>query len=240
MRDIYILLATSVIRAAAVSFLGVLLGIYLAEVGFSGAEIGYADLTDERRSSGSSAGIRLEVVIGGETRLAYSFDLTGSVDRAQFDVFGYIRDGGDRLDFSIKTSQQLFARGGKATLEAKLFVAQEDLEVTAKVSGTAGEENGDSTVDLTIRSKLDEIVVDAETLAGKLDATFRVNGELLATATGDPKSPVIRGDGGRELTDEEMQALGAIVGFADGIFKFVTALLAPAGALLLIALGIGG
>jgi hypothetical protein len=206
----------------------------------AGAEIGYADLTDERRSSGSSAGIRLEVVIGGETRLAYSFDLTGSIDRAQFDVFGYIRDGGDRLDFSIKTSQQLFARGGKATLEAKLYVAQEDLEVTAKVSGTAGEENGDGTVDLTIRSKLDEIVVDVETSGGELDATFKVNGELLATATGDPKSPVIRGDGGRELTDEEMQALGAIVGFADGIFKFVTALLAPAGALLLIALGIGG
>jgi MFS family permease len=41
MRDIYILLATSVIRAAAVSYLGVLLGIYLAEVGFSAGEIGY-------------------------------------------------------------------------------------------------------------------------------------------------------------------------------------------------------
>jgi MFS family permease len=41
MRDVYILLATSVIRAAAVSFLGVLLGIYLAEVGFSATEIGY-------------------------------------------------------------------------------------------------------------------------------------------------------------------------------------------------------
>jgi hypothetical protein len=202
-------------------------------------EIGYADLTDERRSSASSAGIRLEAVIGGVTKLAYSFDLTGSVQAAQFNVFGYIADGGDRLDFSIKTSQQLFGRGGKATLEAKLFVAQEDFEVTAKIEGIAGEENGDGKIDLTIRAKLDEVAVDAETTAGKLDATFKVNGQLLATATGDPKSPLIRGDGGRELTDEETQTLGAIVGMADGIFKFVSQLLQPAGALLLIALGIG-
>ena len=202
------------------------------------SEIGYADLTDERRSSASSAGIRLEAVIGGVTKLAYSFDLTGSVQAAQFDVFGYIADGGDRLDFSIKTNQQLFGRGGKATLEAKLFVSQEDFEVTAKAEGVAGEENGDGKIDLTIRSKLDEVAVDAETKAGKLDATFKVNGQLFATAQGDPKSPVIRGDGGRELTDEETQALGAIVGMADGVFKFVSGLLLPAGALLLIALGI--
>lgn len=205
-----------------------------------GKEIGYADLTDERRSSASSAGVRLEAVIGGVTKLAYSFDLTGSVQAAQFDVFGYIADGGDRLDFSIKTSQQLFGRGGKATLEAKLVVRQEDFEVTAKAEGVAGEENGDGKIDLTIRSKLDEIAVNAETKSGDLDATFKVNGQVLATATGDPKSPTIRGDGGRELTDEETQALGAIVGMADGIFKFVSQLLQPAGALLLIALGIGG
>jgi hypothetical protein len=205
----------------------------------AGNEIGYADLTDERRSSSSSAGVRLEAVIGGVTKLAYSFDLTGSVQAAQFDVFGYIADGGDRLDFSIKTSQQLFGRGGKATLEATLVVRQEDFEVTAKAEGVAGEENGDGKIDLTIRSKLDEVTVDAETKGGKLDATFNVNGQVLATATGDPKSPVIRGDGGRELTDEETQALGAIVGMADGIFKFVSQLLQPAGALLLIALGIG-
>lgn len=204
----------------------------------AGSEIGYADLMDERRSSASTAGIRLEVVTGGVTRLAYSFDLTGSLENAKFDVFGYITDGSDRLDFSIKTSQQLFGRGGKTTLEAKLVVAREDLEVTAKVAGNAGEEDGDGEVDLTIRSKLDEIVVDAETVRGELDATFTVNGQLLATATGNPKSPVLRGDGGRDLTDEESQAIGAIVEMAGGVFSFVSSLLQPAGVLLLIALGI--
>ena len=206
----------------------------------AGQEIGHADLTDERRSSGTSAGIRLEVVTGGITRLVYSFSLTGSLQNAQFDVFGYITDGSDRIDFSIKTSQQLFGRGGKATLEATLVVGQEDFEVTAKLAGTAGEENGDGEVDLTIRSKLDEIVVAAETVEGQLDASFTLNGQLFATATGDPKNPVVRGDGGRELTDEEQQVLGGIVEMAHGIFKFVSDLLQPAGVLLLVALGIGG
>jgi len=205
----------------------------------AGQEIGHADLTDERRSSATSAGIRLEVVIGGITRLVYSFTLTGSLASAQFDVFGYMTDGSDRIDFSIKTSQQLFGRGGKATLEAKLVVAQEDFEVTAKLAGMAGEEDGDGEVDLTIRSKLDEIVVTAETAQGRLDASFTLNGQLFATATGDPENPVVRGDGGRELTDEESQALGAIVEMAHGIFKFVSDLLQPAGVLLLVALGIG-
>lgn len=205
-----------------------------------GQEIGHADLTDERRSSTSTAGIRLEVVLGGVTQLTYSFDLSGSVERAEFAVFGYVKDGSDRLDFSIKTSQQLFARGGAAMLEAKLYVAQEDFEVTAKLAGTAGEENADGSVDLTIRSKLDEIIVDAETVEGVLDATFTVNGQLLATANGDPKAPVVRGAGGRALSDEEVQVLHGIVEMAGGIFAFVSALLAPAGVLLLVALGIGG
>jgi hypothetical protein len=205
-----------------------------------GREVGFADLTDERRASANTAGIRLVVVSGGVTYLSYSFDLAGSVDAATFDVRGFLSDGTERIEFAIRTSHQLFGRGGPATLDATLTVPQHDFVVTAKAAGTAGESDGDGEVDLTIRSGADEIDVDAQTVEGQLDATFTVNGQLLATATGDPKAPVIRGDGGRELTQEELQALGAIVGMADGLFRFIADLLAPAGVLLLIALGIGG
>jgi len=201
-------------------------------------EAGYADLTDEKRSSASTAGIRLVVVSGGVTRLSYSFDLTGSFEAATFDVRGFLTDGSERIDFSIRTSQQLFGQGGTATLEATLSVPQHDFVVTAKAQGMAGETNGDGEIDLTIKSGVDEIVVDAQTVEGQLDATFTVNGQLLATATGDPTSPTIRGEGGRELTDEELHALGAIVSMAGSLFMFISGLLQPAGVLLLIALGI--
>ena len=84
----------------------------------------------------------------------------------------------------------------------------------------------------------DLIVVSYKVQNHTLDAAFSLNGKLLATATGDPKSPVIRGEGGRELTQEEMAALGAIAGLAEGVFKLFYELLEPAGALLGMGLGL--
>jgi len=95
-------------------------------------------------------------------------------------------------------------------------------------------------VSLTIHSGPDEIAVDVKTVEGQLDASFTVNEQLLARATGDPRAPTIRGESGRELTADEMHALGAIVEMAGGLFTLIANLLAPAGALLLIALGLGG
>jgi hypothetical protein len=203
-----------------------------------GREIGYADLTDERQASPSTAGVRLVVVSGGVTRLNYSFDLTGSLQTAKAEVHGFLTDGTERLDFSITTGQQLFGRGGQATVDATLTVAQHDFEVTAHAEGTVGDPNGDGKIDLTIRSGTDVIVFDARTTEHQLDALVTVNGQTLATATGDPDAPTIRGEGGRELTEAEMHALGAIVGMAGEIFTLVTNLLQPAGVLLLIALGV--
>jgi hypothetical protein len=204
----------------------------------SGREVGYADLTDERQSSPTTAGVRLLVVSGAVTHLDYSFDLTGSLDAATFIVQGYLSDGADRLNFSIRTSAQLFGRGGEASIDATITVPRHDFTVTANASGVAGESNGDGKIDLTVRSGADEIVVDAETIEGQLDASFKVNGQLLATATGDPSAPTIRGEGGRDLSTDELHALGAIVGMAEGLFELVSGLLAPAGVLLLIALGV--
>ena len=204
-----------------------------------GREVGYADLTDERRPSPSTAGIRLVAVSGGVTHLDYSFDLAGSLEAATFDVRGYLSDGTERIDFAITASQQLFGRGGTATLNATLTVPRHDFVVVAKAEGVAGESNGDGQIDLTITSGADRIIVEAQTVDGLLDATFTVNGQLLATAVGDPSAPVIRGQGGRELTDGELHALGAIVGMAQCLFELVSDLLEPAGVLLLIALGVG-
>lgn len=203
-----------------------------------GKEIGYADLTDERQASPSTAGVRLVVVSGGVTFLNYSFDLTGSLQAATADVHGYVSDGTERLDFSIKTGQQLFGRGGRATLDATLTVAQHDFEVTAHAEGTAGDPDSDGKINLTIKSSSDVIVVDAETVEGQLDALVTVNGQTLATATGDPHAPTIRAENGRELTEAEMHALAAIVTMSGEIFALVTSLLQPAGVLLLIALGV--
>jgi hypothetical protein len=206
----------------------------------AGREIGYADLTDERRASPATAGVRLVIVTGGVTRLDYSFDLSGSQSSAAFDVHGFLSDGNDRVNFAINTNSQLFGRGGKATLDATLTVPSHDFVVMAMADGIAGTTNGDGKVDLTIHSGADELIVEAETTEGQLDASVSANGKLLATATGNPSSPVIRGQAGRELLSDELRAVGAVIDMSGAIFQFVSDLLRPAGLLLLLALGVGG
>jgi hypothetical protein len=201
-------------------------------------EVGYADLTDERVSAANSLGLRLTVVGGDVTYLDYRFELGGSIGSAELDVDGFLSDGTERVDFELTTTGQLFGRGGTVTLDAKLGVPGHDFEVEVTLVGEAGVENGDGELGLVVRSGADRIDVEAVVADGQIDATFTVNGTLLARAAGDAQHPVITGEGGRELTDEEMHALAGIVSFAGGVFAILAGLLAPAGALLVIALGI--
>ncbi|MGE0552935.1 MAG: hypothetical protein AB7R55_05850 [Gemmatimonadales bacterium] len=201
-------------------------------------EVGYADLVDAGAAASNSLGVTLEVVAGGVTYLSYAFDLAGSVQSSSLEVEGFLSDGANRVDFAITTTGQMFARGGTVTVDAELSVPGQDFAVSASIEGTADDTNDDGHVALSVRSASDRIDVDATTESGQLDATFTINGSLLATATGHPAEPVIRGEGGRELTPAEHEVLGHIVVFADGVFRLLGNLLEPAGALLLLALAV--
>lgn len=203
-----------------------------------GQEIGYADLTDEQRNSATLAAVKLVVVTQGVIRLSYAFSLTPVPTSPSFTVQGYLVDGDDRLDFDIAASSALLG-SGPATMQATLKAPRQGFEVRATLEGTPGDDdNGE--MDLTITSGSDAIVVDAAVVNGQLEATFTVNGTLLAHATGRPSAPDIGGEGGRDLTEAEYRALARIVDMADAIFELVDDLVEPAGRLLLIALGIGG
>jgi hypothetical protein len=203
-----------------------------------GREIGYADLTDEKRSSPSVAGVKLVVVTDGITRLNYSVDVTSLALPTSFVVQGFIIDGDDRLDFSVAASSAILG-GDEYTVDATFTAPKQGFEVKAKVTAKRGQPEGDGTIDLTITSASDKVVVDAVTVNGKLDATFTVNGQLLARATGDPKHPDIRGEGGRALTPEELRAVAKIVEMSDAIFDLLHDLSEPAWKLLLIAITLG-
>jgi len=201
-------------------------------------EIGHADLTDEGRNLPSRAEVRLLVVIGTVTRLSYTFALGVAEGPPNFSVQGFIVDGDDRLNFTIRASSSVLA-GGAATVDATLAAPRQGFEVHALLTATP-DEASNGTIDLTLSSGTDEVKVDAATVNGRLDATFTVNGTLLARATGSPSDPDIRGEGGRPLTEAEVRALHRIVDVADAVFKLVGELVEPAGWILLVALGIGG
>ncbi|MBM4185907.1 MAG: hypothetical protein FJ206_01220 [Gemmatimonadetes bacterium] len=201
-------------------------------------EIGYADLTDEKASSATSAGLKLKVVSGSITHLEYSFDLSGSISNATVKVVGYLSDGTERINFDLSTNGQLFGRGGTATIEGKIEVPSQRFSVEAKLVGQAGESGGAGQIDLRVKAGDDVLVIKVTGSAGAINATITANGKLFATVTGTAEKPVIKGEGGRDLTAEELEALGAVVKFAEGVFELIGGLLAPAGVLLLIGLGI--
>jgi hypothetical protein len=201
-------------------------------------EIGYSDLIDEKASSPTSLGLRLVVVSHGETYLDYTFDISGGIEKATIAVAGFMGDGTDRVNFNLKLSGQLVGRNGAVTLEAKLDIPSHNFTATAKVQGTAGVENGDGHIDLAIQIGSDVVTLASTVVNNHLDATVKVNGKVFATATGDPKSPVIKGEGGRDLTAEELTALGQIVEFAGHLFGTFGGLLAPVGPLVLMGFGV--
>lgn len=201
-------------------------------------EIGAADLTDQKASSPTSAGLRLVVNSNGKTYLDYAFDLSGTIGVAVVSVDGFMSDGTDRVDFKIITTGQLFGRGGTATIDAKLEVAAKQFKIAAKVKGPAGGGTGPTEIELTVTSGSDVIVVSSKGTDSAIDAKVAVNGKLFATVTGTSASPIIKGDGGRELTADELAALGQVVKFGEGVFTLIGGLLAPAGGLLLIGLGL--
>ncbi len=200
--------------------------------------IGYADLTDEQRASPSAVGLKLVVVADGVTRLSYSLSVTGSLSDPVFGVNGYLSDGKDRVDFTITASPRFFGSTAPATVDATLSVPGTQFAVTAHAVAVPGAPRGDGSIDMTLTSATDRIVVASTVAAGALDASFTVNGQLFATATGDPLAPVIRGKDGQELSADEMRALAAVVDLAGHIFTMISNLLQPVGALLLFAFGV--
>jgi hypothetical protein len=201
-------------------------------------EIGASDLTDEKAASLTSAGLRLKVTSKGTTYLDYAFDVSGSIAAVVVNVKGFMSDGTNKVDFEIATTGQLFGRGGTATVDAKLEVKAQNFTIAAKATGPAGGKPGDAKIDVTVTAGSDVLVVAAKTAAGTVDATVTANGKTFATIKGPAESPVIKGDGGRDLTTDELGALGEVFKFTAGVFEMVGGLLAPAGALLLIALGL--
>ena len=191
-------------------------------------EIGWVDLIDEKVSSTSSLGLRLRVVSGGVTYLEYGFELSGQLVSPTLAVSGFMSDGTERLTFDLTVSGQVIGHGGAVRLDARLEMPSRGFKVLAAVRGAGGE----GQVDLTVQGGDDLINMKASVQESRLDATFTVNGRLLATAMGDPEHPVIRGEGGRDLTPEELAALAQIVGLAEGLFELFGELLEPVGALL--------
>ena len=175
------------------------------------------------------------MVSGGETYLEYSVRVDGDDTSGTIEVDGYIRDSEHRLDFRLDIAgtsgaQQTFA------LDVQLDIVALGFEVDVSVFGMETDGSGSGEIRVLVRHENESIQVDVTGSDDEISAEFRVNGELFATATGDPENPEIVGAGGEPLTAEEQRVLGHILEAVEDLFEFFGELLVPAAAIILLGI----
>ncbi len=110
--------------------------------------------------------------------------------------------------------------------------ASSDFRVDASIEGEidAGE------IGLEVHYGDQSVTIEIEGSDDSLKAEFYLNGELFATASGDPNDPSILGADGEPLTPEEFLVLFQIYELGEDLFTLFGDLTAPVG--LIILLGI--
>lgn len=202
------------------------------------AEIGHADLIDLGSANGPEVAVQFIVVTEGAIFLDYSVTAVGDQNGGAVSIDGLVGRDPDRFAFGVEATSTS-ANATRATgVRFAIDFAEQPFEVRADLASVDTEEGETGSVDIRVRHRGNTIRIQMEGgagSAGSAEATFLVNGELFATATGGSGAPIIRGADGQELSPEELQALHAILRLADGLTRMFGELMAPAGRLIELA-----
>lgn len=194
-------------------------------------ETGYADLTD-LSPPGFSVGLRFRAVSSGKAFLDYSFTLTPSFSGGALSVSGFLSDDQDRLDFTIAAAGAAIGGNQAAHVSFDLAVPSQRFHATGAVDAASGAEGAAAHVEIMVAIGADVVRLSGESNPSAVNAALSVNGHLFASITGDPQHPTVRGEGGRELSPEEVTALGGLVGVVYGVIEMFEHLLEPVAGLL--------
>ena len=198
-------------------------------------EIGHADLIDEGRARPTGIGLRLIVVSEGTTYLDYRVGDRRIADEWDRGGQGFLTDGTTQLDFDIDVNGTVGPAGATMNVAFEFGVPARAFTVVGSVAGSHSSSGELGRVNLVVRSGLAKLEVAVTGDERTVNATILVNERIFATITGDHHDPVIRGAGGRELTQDEIQALQGIFRLVGGVFELAGNLLKPVAAILLLS-----
>ncbi|MGH7645317.1 MAG: hypothetical protein ACREMR_06995 [Gemmatimonadales bacterium] len=204
-------------------------------------EVGHADLVDNQ-PAGPSYSIGLTVQdLAGATYLDYDVTVTPSVSAFTASAEGYLSNGltgaaERRLTFSTTFTASGSEVSGSASADASitLNVLNLRLEVHDDVtfSGNAAIFSRDflfhrtgETIRVLGSVTVVEVSPGVESIT--VEVEVRVNGRLFATIQGTDDGITATGPGGRQLTQDEANALGALIAASDGAWDVIEDLLDP-------------
>lgn len=176
------------------------------------SEIGYADLTD--LSTGSSAGARLVVVVGGTTFADYAASATGDESDGHVSVDGYVGAGSNRMTVDFDADfQSSGADNVTFTVDSDLVFPSHSVAIGVHLVGSSSS-NGEGQLQFTetlesSNGRLDISGAWATNASPSLE--IHVNGSTYAHLAGYTEGDLV-GNDGRVLTQEEREALfGAFI-----------------------------
>lgn len=199
------------------------------------AEIGHADLFDLGSATGPEVAVQFIVVSDGDIFLDYSVTAVGDQTGGAVSIDGLAGRSPDRLAFDIEATSTSADASTASSVRFAIDFSETAFEVRANLASLDTSEGETGSVDIRVRHRGSTIRILMDGGAGSAEASFLVNGDLFATATGGPAGPVIRGADGEPLSAEELQVLHAIQRLAGGLSQMFGELMAPAGRLIALA-----
>lgn len=192
-------------------------------------ETGYVDLID--LSTASSAIARVRVFSGGVEYINYTVSVTSTTSSGRISVLGYVSDGTTRADINLRAT--LTSAAG-LTLTYSVDVPTRDFSIDLTMT-SSGIDPATATIGITMDVRGGNGWIQ---MTGEFDQAggvlyVSVNGNPFATITVvGSNPPVIAGDDGQPLTDEDINALEGIFEITDGAFTSFDRLFLPVGAFL--------
>ncbi len=190
-------------------------------------ETGHADLIDNGAGV-DGIDLRFEVVNEGQTFLDYAVRAQGDNGSGSIGIDGFVQGDDDRLDFDLSAEGDI----NGFELDVQVENASSDFRVDASIDG----EIDGGEIGLEVHYGDQSVTIEIEGSDDSLEAEFYLNGELFATASGDPDDPSILGADGEPLTPEEFLVLFQIYDLAEDLFTLFGDLTAPVGLIILLGL----
>jgi hypothetical protein len=192
-------------------------------------EVGYADISVTETAT--SASVRVKLVSGGVTYLEYAIGATGNQTTESavvtVTVTGFVSSGQDRVNFDLDTHLTFTSTSSTITLDYTLTVPTRgnfriDFESTATSTSV--------TSTLEARGPHGTVVINGTQTGTSATYDVVVNGDPFATISlSAGGQPVITGEDGEPLTQEELEALQSLLQVFVGGLEFFVDVLNPMG-----------
>jgi hypothetical protein len=186
---------------------------------------GYVDLSDV--SSPSANAVHIVVKVGTQTASDYTIANVKTTSTDTLRAAGYVVDvvsGGAQVTFNLAHALSL----ADSSLVTNYLASSNGATVTMNTSITGASGAQGLTLDWLLQ-KNGSVELTGRMTPDTVNAQFKLNGNVFATATASANGPAsITGAGGRVLTAPELLSLEAILVGFESIYENLTAVFGPA------------